>query len=58
MKARLYGLFEKQADGSWKRIFPDLAYHKKEAVRIFQNALLAPYFSAGIGIRELRPVKK
>lgn len=56
---RLYSLFEKQ-DGKWIRI-STLAYHKSDAVRIFQNSLLAPYLypSESVkGVRELRVVRE
>lgn len=39
MEKRMYGLFEKQ-DGKWVRVYPELAYPKQVAVRIFQNKLL------------------
>jgi hypothetical protein len=57
MTKRLYSLFEKQPDGKWKRI-SNIALHKDRAVRFFQNALLAPYFSGDCGVRELRVVKE
>lgn len=37
---RQYGLFEKR-DGKWVRIHDKLSYPKPQAVRVFQNALLA-----------------
>jgi hypothetical protein len=62
MAQRLYGLFEVTTIGDRKtytRIYPELAYRKEQAVRIFQSALLAPYMTATIGMkpRELRPIK-
>jgi len=39
MEKRMYGLFEKQ-EGKWVRVYPDMAYTKQTAVRIFQNKLL------------------
>jgi len=39
MEKRMYGLFEKQG-GKWVRVYPDTAYPKQTAVRIFQNKLL------------------
>jgi hypothetical protein len=59
MAARLYGLFRREVEGErvkYVREFPAMAYPKAQAVRVFQNALLAPYFVGG-PIRELRPVK-
>jgi len=62
MAKRKYGLFENQ-NGKWVRIAPTLAFYKPQAVKVFQNALLAPWL-AGIdgekikGMRELRPVKE
>lgn len=58
MQKRLYSLFEKQ-DGKWVRIC-DQAFHKEAAVRIFQNALLAPLLGncEFKGIRELKVVSK
>lgn len=55
-KQRLYGLFEKQPDGSWKRI-SDLAFTKPNAVRFWQGALLAHILS-GAPERKLAPVKE
>lgn len=60
-ETRQYGLFEKQ-NGTWVDIAPTLHFKKSVAVKVFQNALLAPYFN-GIdgdkikGIRELHVVK-
>ena len=54
-KPQLYGLFEKQKDGTFRRIFPALAFLKPQAVVHFQTALLSPYFEGG-PIRELKPV--
>jgi hypothetical protein len=56
--ARLYGLFER-VDGKWVRLMPALAFPKPQAVRVFQNSLLAPYlgYEPCKGPRELRPVK-
>ncbi len=59
-KDRLYGLFEvikKDGKKEYKRLLPESAYPKKVAVRVFQNALLAPYFGGAEHLRELRPVK-
>ena len=58
---RPYGLFEKQGD-SWVRLYPNLSYLKPNAIKIFQDSLLAPMMIGidGVkikGIRELRPVK-
>lgn len=60
-ETRLYGLFENQG-GQWVRLFPAIAYKKSVAVRLFQNALLAPCLNGidGVkikGMRELRPIK-
>jgi hypothetical protein len=58
-QSRLYGLFEKQND-KWVRLYPDMAYTKSSAVRVFQNALLAGAFGGPDvkGIRELRVLPK
>lgn len=56
---RLYSLFEEQ-DGKWIRI-STLALPKESAVRVFQNALLAPYMYPTPdvkGLRELRVVEE
>ena len=55
-QARLYSLFEKH-EGKWVRISAT-ALPKAQAIRVFQNALLAPYLDPDVckGIRELRPV--
>lgn len=57
-QTRMYGLFErKPGERHWQRIKPTMAYRKDVAVRVFQNALLAPYLD-GIGVQRcLRPVK-
>lgn len=55
MAVRLYGLFEKQADGTWKRLLPSQAYTKQQAVRVFQGYLLQPYLEGGAP-RELQPI--
>jgi hypothetical protein len=55
MEKRYYGLFEKQA-GRWVRLFPELAYRKPTAVRMFQTQLLNGVFSGKV--RELRVVPK
>lgn len=53
---RLYSLFEKQED-KWVRI-TSLSFTKSNAVRIFQNQLLAPVLGYPCkGVRELRVVK-
>jgi hypothetical protein len=56
MEKRLYGLFEKR-EGKWIRLFPELAYPKSTAVRLFQNHLLA-HFLHGTPERSLRVVPK
>lgn len=56
MAKRMYGLFEKQ-DGKWVRLYPDMAYPKETAVRLFQNHLLA-HFLHGTPERSLRAVPK
>lgn len=56
---KLYSLFEKQGE-TWVRISVT-ALHKDQAIRMFQNALLAPYLGTDQtckGIRELRVVKE
>lgn len=58
-ETRLYSLFEKQ-DDKWVRISQS-AFKKTQAVRIFQDALFAPYMQ-GLGgnvkgVRELKVVK-
>lgn len=52
---RKYSLFEKQADGSWKRI-SQYSFHKEFAVRHWQNMLLA-HVLQGEPERCLKPVK-
>lgn len=54
-KARLYGLFERQPDGKWLRIYDSLAFRKPDAVRIFQGSLLSSCF--GAPERRLKPVE-
>jgi len=56
MEKRMYGLFEKQA-GKWVRVYPELAYPKRVAVRIFQNRLLG-YFLHGEPERCLKVLPK
>lgn len=52
---RLYSLFERHGSG-WRRI-SEIQCTKAAAVRVFQNALLAPYFSGTpMPERQLRPV--
>ena len=53
-KPRLYSLFEK-IDGKWVRLYPNLAYPKQQAIRVFQNSLLG--MSMNGRIPELRVVK-
>ena len=57
---RLYGLYRViPCNGTRKhylREYPNLAYPKPQAVRIFQSALLAGMFEGKI--RELRPVRQ
>ena len=55
-KQRLYGLFEKQEDGKFVRVYDTLAFPKAQAVKFFQNALLSGALYAG-KIKELRPVE-
>ena len=53
---RKYSLFEwDRHSNKWKRI-SETSYYKEQAVRVYQNALLAPIFN-GSPVRELRPVK-
>ena len=47
---RLYGLFERNADGTRTRLAPSIALPKEQAIRLWQNQLLGP--------RELRPLPK
>lgn len=54
-RQRLYGLFEKQPDGTWKRVYESLKYPKERAIRLFQTALLDGAFNGPT--RELRPLK-
>lgn len=57
-ETRLYTLFEKTKDGGWKQMF-DWGLKKSQAVRVFQNALLAPFMSGGsIPERKLGLLKK
>ena len=59
-KPRMYGLFERQ-DGKWVRLYPEMAYRKDVAVKLFQNALLAGIFGDAEGVlgeRRLRPIKE
>jgi len=55
-RKQLYGLFEKQENGTWKRLVEGQAFPKATAVRIFQGALLAPFLGTPCGMRELKPV--
>ena len=61
MKKQLYGLFERPMDapkGSpWTRLYPNVSYRKDQAVRVFQSALLEPFFEGLKVERSLRPVK-
>ncbi len=54
---RNYSLFEKQ-DGKWTQI-STITIPKKSAVRIFQNALLAPYLQGidGVNVKGIRKLK-
>ena len=46
MATRLYGLFERiRGTRKWTRVYPDRAYGKDIAVRVFQNNLLSPYLN-------------
>ena len=59
-KARMYGLFEQQGwkeDAKWVRLYPTVAYRKDVAVRLFQNALLAPYFG-DVCSKEVKGMRK
>jgi hypothetical protein len=53
--ARMYGLFFRNRQGRWVRLYPRLAFRKPAAVRFFQSLLI------GLSIRgkcpALRPVK-
>jgi len=55
MNARMYGLFFKNRQGRWVRLYPKLAFRKPAAVRFFQTLLI------GLSLRgkcpALRPVK-
>jgi hypothetical protein len=55
MEKRLYGLFEKR-EGKWVRLFPEHAYRKEAAIRLFQTQLLNGFFEGKV--RELRPLPK
>jgi hypothetical protein len=55
MVKRKYGLFEKQ-DGKWVRLFPELAYTKEVAIRVFQTQLIDGFFVGKV--RELRVLPK
>lgn len=55
MAKRMYGLFEKQA-GKWVRLFPEHAYPKEAAIRLFQTQLLNGFFEGRV--RELKPLPK
>ena len=55
MEKRYYGLFERR-EGKWVRMYPDRAYHKQTAVRLFQSALLDGVFCGKE--RSLRVVPK
>lgn len=48
----MYGLFEKQDNGRWLRLYPEICAKKSAAVRIFQNSLLANPLK-----RALRPTR-
>jgi hypothetical protein len=61
-RTRVYGLFERRrSDGHgapWTRLYPGVALSKELAVRLFQDALLAPFLGGcdrGLE-RCLRPV--
>lgn len=54
---RLYGLFEKQPDGSWKRLYNSIEGRKDYMVRVCQSALLAHAMSGGeVPERRLMPL--
>lgn len=55
MAKRMYGLFEKQ-DGKWVRLFPEHAYPKEAAIRLFQTQLLNRFVEGKV--RSLRVVPK
>lgn len=52
---RMYGLYEK-VGSRWQRLYPNLAYPKRQAVRVFQDALLAYSLGAVPNERRLRPL--
>ncbi len=56
-RAWLYSLFEKQADGSWKRI-ATLETVLSSARKIWQNSLLAPSFNSNLRERRLMPTRQ
>jgi hypothetical protein len=56
MEKRLYGIFEK-VNGQWVRIHEPLAFKKSVAIRVFQNALLAPYLGYNDSVRGIRELK-
>jgi hypothetical protein len=56
MNQRLYGLFERH-EGRWIRVEGTGAYPKKVAVRVFQNALLAPFLGIAPHERCLKPFR-
>lgn len=57
-KKRLYSLYEREkGTREWKRI-SEIACYKQNAVRLFQNQLLAPTLHGLPVTRSLRPVKE
>lgn len=55
MAKRMYGLFEKR-EGKWVRLFPEHAYPKEAAIRLFQTQLLNRFVEGKV--RSLRVVPK
>ncbi len=53
---RLYGLWANDESGNRVRMFPTLAYPKKQAIRVFQSALLNLSFAGRNP--ELKPLPK
>jgi hypothetical protein len=59
MAERMYGLYERpRGTRRWTRLFPEVAYPKASAVRIFQSALLAPFLDGRSVERCLRPIHR
>ena len=52
-----YGLYEQRPDGVWVPLYPALTYPKVQAVRVFQDTLLAPSLYGHPHKRMLKPVK-